>query len=854
MFDIGSGLTEAKEFAFTRRMEKLLSEAVSGTSAPTVYVHVITSLSDGMGSKIFPKICYRIRYALRDTADAHVLGYFFLPNVDMAKLPFVMDKMKVRIMAEGYAGMQRLDTFMAIDLHGGSYEQTVRTDTVPKKTRDTDAQEEDGEPEDKQDGGEDVLFVRTGENTVEWKCPPLDWCYFASAEDERGMLIARGYEFALNSVAEHVMDYMVGDINGVTLKSVLQDHIRFAKKASAIDQEVHRYSSLSNSAMIVPFREINTALATELWSRFAQRETREPTEREVFHFIGEILNDSHIEELLDEADERERKNAERDAKILKEAGFSMEEAVPAFLEEFGKSADYEKESAEKNAKDLWIDDDDELSEAEEKEEPEEEKLSSGDGREGYWDKSATMMEEQAQIQDELSHLEYEKVEFLQELESIHKETKHHEIYERLYLDLFGELTSSVGIPGKYPYDVKYAVEHPESVTEFFDQQSYRLIGNLDDGEAKIFSYSSESPLIRKMRKRMQQLVGEFTCGTAYVRSMLDPSFAYNIEKVLDGILEINEEHIFEYHYGERIQREFDEARRDFENGTRRSFGDSNKKRLRDYLEAGEKLLVLTIYGEELASITKAIGRLREELRELGGFFGKLDEIVGVIDHTFEMNRNLFETTDVIGDGNPCGVSIIGRKEIDQIVEAAFRTVKHEDLFEDFMQLLVDHPEEWMDNDQDKICWLVNNFVCATFKEYANMHMEDHFHTMYHTTDVKMIESAINIDFFPSILAKARVQTVFDFRSDPKKAANKFRYKEQRISLPAPMRDVSEVYREACAKREKNKSRALKEKWSVREKDMWDRVYVQDADVAIPISSLCHMGAYEVAYRFMKQIR
>nr|WP_027871985.1 tubulin-like doman-containing protein [[Eubacterium] cellulosolvens] len=857
MFDIDKGLSEAKEIAITRRIEKLLMEATKGLTEPSVYVHVITSLSDGMGSKIFPKICYRIRFALRDLPDARILGYFFLPSVDMSKLPFVMDKMKVRIMAEGYAGIRRLDTFMSIELNGGSYEQKVPVIPKPKK--------KDGDGEEEEDGQEepDAKYVELEPGRIAWKCMPLDWCYLASSEDDKGMLIHRGYEYALNSVAEHVMDYMVNDVNDIRLKNVLDDHIRFAQKATVLDQEVHRYSSLGNSALIVPFREINTALATELWSLFASREEREPTERDVFHFIGEILNDPNIETLLDEAEAKERRNAERDARILQEAGFSMDSdaALPELF----------RDLEQKNSAKPEIDDDadDELiwdreqstmsedSEIEREDDDVELKESAEDGRpaeEGSWKAAKGLLEEQELIQDELSHLEYEKVEFLQELESIHKEMKNHEIYERLYLDLFGELTNSVGIPGKYPYDLKYAMDHPESVTEFFDQQSYKLISNLDDGEARIFSYNSESPLVRKIRLSMQELVCDFEHGLKFVSAMLDPSFEYSIEKALDGILEINEEHIFEYHYGEKIQQEFDEARKNFENGTRRGFGDTNKKRLRDYLEAGERLLVLTIYGEELASITKAIERMREELRELEAFFRNLGEITGTIDRTFAMNKELFDKTDVIADGHPCAVSMVRKEDIESLKEKIFRNINHRSLYADYMKELLEHPEEWQDNDQDKISWQINSFVCDVFKEYANIHMEDCYRKLFHKTDVKMIESAVSIDYLPEMLKKAHLQMIFDFRTDSKKAPTKFRYKEQRLSLPVSMRDVSDVFRETCDKREKNKFKSRKEKWMFREKNMTDLVYLQDADVAIPLSSLCHMGAYEAAYRFVTQTR
>jgi hypothetical protein len=133
-------------------------------------------------------------------------------------------------------------------------------------------------------------------------------------------------------------------------------------------------------------------------------------------------------------------------------------------------------------------------------------------------------------------------------------------------------------------------------------------------------------------------------------------------------------------------------------------------------------------------------------------------------------------------------------------------------------------------------------------------MEDCYRKLFHKSDVKMIESAVGIEYLPEMLKKAHLQMIFDFRTASNKAPTKFRYREQRLSLPVSMRDVSEVFREACDKREKNKFKSRKERWQFREKNMMDHVYLQDGDVAIPLSSLCHMGAYEAAYRFVTQTR
>ena len=94
-----------KAQTFVTKVKTLVSSAKTGLILPKVYVHIFSGMGGGTGAGTFLDVCYLVREALRlEGANAYICGYFFLPDVNLAKN---LDRETAAyVQVNGYAYMQ----------------------------------------------------------------------------------------------------------------------------------------------------------------------------------------------------------------------------------------------------------------------------------------------------------------------------------------------------------------------------------------------------------------------------------------------------------------------------------------------------------------------------------------------------------------------------------------------------------------------------------------------------------------------------------------------------------------------------------------------------------------------------
>ncbi len=238
---VGRSMLADKSRSFMSKVENALLSAMNGLTGPKVYIHIFAGLSGGTGSGCFLDVCYLVRKILDDkNLKATIFGYFYLPDVNLSKIPTTKPHVRDYVPINGYAAMQELDYCMQIPGNGGSFRQYYK------------------------DFGD-----------VEWNRPPVDMCHLICATNENGDVIPNAYDYAMNVTAEYVMDFltMADDEEQFGLTSqlsnfrtmVIQGNTR-KQIASALD-----YCVIGASCSYVPMREINTYLAARVFGLFAAR-------------------------------------------------------------------------------------------------------------------------------------------------------------------------------------------------------------------------------------------------------------------------------------------------------------------------------------------------------------------------------------------------------------------------------------------------------------------------------------------------------------------------------------------------------------------------------------------------------
>lgn len=248
------------------KIREEIDKAREGFDNPSINIHIFSGLSGGTGSGCFLDICYMLKYILQNIG-ATVFGYFFLPDVNLSNIPQKNEDMRNHIRKNGYAAMQELDYCMRLEQNGGSFVQTYQ-----------------------------------GNTQIKWNCAPVDMCHLICATDENGKVIPNAYKYAMNVVAEYVMDMLTFAPNEeFGLKENLSNfkaYTQEADKKKTFGTEV-AYCAIGASCARIPLREINTYLASELFAKFAVTNQNLPTQADVKRFALDALAKKGINDIYE---------------------------------------------------------------------------------------------------------------------------------------------------------------------------------------------------------------------------------------------------------------------------------------------------------------------------------------------------------------------------------------------------------------------------------------------------------------------------------------------------------------------------------------------------------------------------
>lgn len=275
---IGRYMMMDKSEQFLNRIEQEINTAKSGLSDPPVNIHIFSGLSGGTGAGCFLDVCYMVRSIANKVGGVTIFGYFFLPDVNLSKVPYTDTKTRAFIPKNGYASMQELDYCMQFQYNGGSFTQEYQ-----------------------------------GHRKIEWNIEPVDMCHLICATNSSGDVIPNAYNYAMNVTAEYLMDFLTYSDKVFDLSEQLSN---FRQKVRTADGEKVigtnlAYCVIGASCASIPMREINTYLASELFERFAIVKQNIPNKSDVEKFaIASLGRDAqYITGIYDSLYREARENA-----------------------------------------------------------------------------------------------------------------------------------------------------------------------------------------------------------------------------------------------------------------------------------------------------------------------------------------------------------------------------------------------------------------------------------------------------------------------------------------------------------------------------------------------------------------
>lgn len=206
---VGRFLLLQKSKEFVNRIQCLIEEAKNDLRDPIIYVNIFSGMSGATGSGIFLDVCYLVQKALEsERTNAYTFGYFFMPDVNIAKVPDKETKEFLQI--NGYASLQELDYCMNFDTNGDKWHQEYP----------------------------DIGIIET-------KNQPVDLCFLISGKGMDGSILVDTYSFAISSAAKYCTEWMIR--SDYSLISILVDFNAKLAMMNKFDGAARKYCTLGFS-------------------------------------------------------------------------------------------------------------------------------------------------------------------------------------------------------------------------------------------------------------------------------------------------------------------------------------------------------------------------------------------------------------------------------------------------------------------------------------------------------------------------------------------------------------------------------------------------------------------------------
>ena len=266
----GRWLTIASANNIKMRITEVIIQACIGLEGGRLKFHIVSGISGGMGGGSFADVCYITRKVLDDLGfnAAKVFGYFVLPDVNISKQGIIGNPVKsAHIQKNSIASLLEIEHLMNLRDSNEWFEQ---------------------------DYGD--FQIRTQEKFV-------DFCHFVSATKSDGVHVSKGYEYALNVIADYILAFLSEEevAVGASPISMVSLHVCDMQSLSLISQNYgcsQNYYLIGCTTAEIPKTQMATYLATQLFKKLTIR-TKMPDNIQIEQEFADYLklSDSRFKQL-----------------------------------------------------------------------------------------------------------------------------------------------------------------------------------------------------------------------------------------------------------------------------------------------------------------------------------------------------------------------------------------------------------------------------------------------------------------------------------------------------------------------------------------------------------------------------
>lgn len=365
------------------------------------------------------------------------------------------------------------------------------------------------------------------------------------------------------------------------------------------------------------------------------------------------------------------------------------------------------------------------------------------------------------------------------------------------------------------------------VTNYTNQTSNKK-GVIEKNAKSMSDEKNSHSLIGRVQGALVPYIRSIECGPVYAYRMLEAARSHNLLNVIDGLIEINtnrwNQEKFQDRYGE-----YEMARDDF----RRK---PNKKKYEVYewrIEILEKQKRSLALYEQMDKLLK---KLRSQVEKVtAGYYLILQRVVGNLLDTFKANNDALETGKGIMTTNDFAEPLMTIEEVRPKLDQLLETINPAGMMDMLMGVFLDNESEWIQEDENAIAKLVNDFFVNTaFHDFANRSITSFLGDKYNTNNYDLITNSLYQDYIKELAEKAKPLFAFNTTVWDDSHTGKIGF----ISVPTGAEPVVNAAK---------KLNTVSPLFAVKESALKDRIYLMQTACALPLGSYKKCMDYENAY-------
>ena len=418
-------------------------------------------------------------------------------------------------------------------------------------------------------------------------------------------------------------------------------------------------------------------------------------------------------------------------------------------------------------------------------------------------------------------------------------------YSQLYESLLEEMRDKAD-PFNWAYydqDFKFVLEGGDKdFTDHYSNQRADKFGIVERNAKSMKDEKNMASLLGRIRTFLDKVMRDVERGPIFAYRMMEASETHNLVNFIDGLIETNDLRLSQAESARSSTRaNYEGARADFLNRSKRGMLDSDKKRFLDYENATRNEVDSQLTVDIYKQLGDVLVQLRKQVIEItNGYYVKLKRVMENLIETFKLNRADLEA-GVTTQTDTFSIPMLTIEEIKDTLDEQIEHLNIPNMMSAFMGLLVDHETEWLQEDENKIARLVTKFFVETaFANYANRSINEFLKDKYkeqlgtNPDDVNMLANLIYRDWIQMLTQKASPL----FVKDPHIRAVEGSSGQSYISMPETCAAIS-----LAAQRMHDANSQWEEKGSA----LTDRIFVMCSRYVLPICSYKNQKEYGDVY-------